>query len=544
LKADSTGFKTLKVLVVDDEHIIRSWISLVIERNYNGNIQIMKTSSGEQALEYILNGDVDIAITDIRMKRMSGLDLINSAKKAGVITKFILISNYEEFSYAKEAIRLGASDYLLKSEICDEDIINALERVKSEIEMSNNPDKQNSSKDMYSKKKHFIEQLLKGKFREFSEEWLQERAKQFSILLRPENLFVIVIDADNKVDSVEEEDKYNSQMADAIIQNLHIWFEGGEWVKIGASKYTVVLNVSSNSNKTKRELLDLFALKIISEMKSRVNINVSVGISRSFKGLSRISEEYENANAALKDRFFTSGSSIRYYLDIDNRQFINYNNYIQSSINKIREYLNLWKFDDAIKETKELLSDIPCMHIPNHHDVQQALVRIASIYYNSLNTLGIHSQDIENLFYGYQEKITACSLYRDASYYIMSILEDLPRTIAEVTNNSDVVDHVAEYIKTNYNEDLSLTSLSELFHISAGHLSKKFKKKTGKNISKYIIDMRIEASKELLKSSELKVSDIATRVGFSSVSYLAQVFKKVEGCSPQTYRMDYHQKTK
>ena len=542
MQTKEQGCERLKILVVDDEHIIRSWIGMVLERSYTGHLEIIKASSGEQALEHLMNGDVDIAITDICMKRMSGLDLIDHAKKAGFCTKFILISNYEEFSYAKEAVRLGASDYLLKSEICDEDILKAVERVKSEMELSNSVVRQHETENINLGKRLFLEELVKGKYEKSKEEWLQSKCKQLSVSLREQNLFVIVIDADSRSSETETEDEFDFHMAGIISQNLRVWFEKWEWIKTGDGKYIVLLNVSSNSNKTTGELLDLFALKIISEMKSRIESSVSVGISRSFKGFSRIHEEYENAVAALDERYFTGGRNIGYYLNIDNRQFINYNNYVQSGIKKIREFLNLWKFKDAAAETGKLLSELPQIHIKNHQDVRQALVRLVSAYYDGLSMLGISGEYVDRLFDDHGRKITGFALYRDATNYVLEILAKLPVIVAAATNSDDVVKHIAEYIKANHNKDLSLADLSETFHLSASHLSKKFKEKMGTNISKYIIDMRIEASKELLRNSELKMSDIAMRVGFSSLSYFAQAFKRLEGCSPHIYRIHFQSK--
>ena len=109
----------------------------------------------------------------------------------------------------------------------------------------------------------------------------------------------------------------------------------------------------------------------------------------------------------------------------------------------------------------------------------------------------------------------------------------------DIRKNVDVVYEVKKYIGVNYSQKLSLSELAKMFSVSEGHLSRTFKKKTGKTVSQYIMEVRLTSARRLLESSSMSVRDIAENVGFSSLNHFDKMFKKDHGFTPSEYMKDH-----
>ena len=109
----------------------------------------------------------------------------------------------------------------------------------------------------------------------------------------------------------------------------------------------------------------------------------------------------------------------------------------------------------------------------------------------------------------------------------------------DIRKNVDVVYEVKKYIGVNFSQKLSLSELAKMFSVSEGHLSRTFKKKTGRTVSKYILDIRLTSARRLLESSSMSVRDIAENVGFSSLNHFDKMFKKDHGFTPSEYMKEH-----
>ena len=125
----------MKILIVDDETPIREWIQFSIERGGNPEFEIAAVAeNGNEAYELALKHQPDVVITDIKMPGMDGIELMKKVLEVRPYTSFVILTNYAEFSYAREAVTYGAKKYLLKSELRGRDILGALEEIRVEIE--------------------------------------------------------------------------------------------------------------------------------------------------------------------------------------------------------------------------------------------------------------------------------------------------------------------------------------------------------------------------------------------------------------------------
>lgn len=120
-------------------------------------------------------------------------------------------------------------------------------------------------------------------------------------------------------------------------------------------------------------------------------------------------------------------------------------------------------------------------------------------------------------------------------YTLSQYMEKDDKGKNDIRKNIDVVYEVKKYIDVNFSQNLSLSQLAKMFSISEGHLSRKFKKKTGKSVSEYIMQIRLMSARRLLESSSMSIRDIAENVGFSSLNHFDKMFKKDHGFTPSEY---------
>lgn len=120
----------MKILVVDDDTLIRKWMTLLLEQSAK-TLEILQAENGADALSLVQeNPDLDLIITDIKMPLMNGLELCECVKRLYPSVCIVILSSYDDFSYVKQALQLGATDYILKAEMNAEDIANALQKAQ------------------------------------------------------------------------------------------------------------------------------------------------------------------------------------------------------------------------------------------------------------------------------------------------------------------------------------------------------------------------------------------------------------------------------
>jgi len=535
--------RKLKLVIVDDEYIIRNWLSMVISRHESLYEVIGTVASGDEAISICSCNTVDLLITDIRMSPMDGLELIKRIKKISSRTKFVIISNYEDFKYAKEALRLGASDYLLKAEIVEEDIIDCINRVKSEIDFEekqsiNLSDSLEANNEVLDYVRQSCLIKLINQPNSENDTAILNRLKSAGILLKNQDIFVIVFSFDKTLLKSDMESlHYEHYLLDAMKKNLSLWFEYGAAIKYDENKFIAIVNSTTNSLKTVREQLYVFTTKVITDTICSTGISVSAVISNSANSLSELPNQFKNASIALEKRFYTKGGSIVFYTEIQEKEVLLDKQIIRNKLYFLNNELTCWKYDNAIETAKSILGDIKKLNLPPDEAKQYSTMIIDPfILFARSVSKGASDEDPE--FQHFDETISKFVLYTQIANFTLTIIDKAIKFICSAYNQDSIVEKTINYINNHFDQDITLASLAAHSHITASYLSKLFKEKTGENLVNYISKVRINFSKQSLKNSDLKISDIAIKAGYPNVSYFTQVFKRLEGIPPIEYRIN------
>ncbi len=545
----------LKVLLVEDEFVVREGIKKIDWGAY-GYEFCGEASDGELALPLIRKTMPDIVITDIKMPFMDGLELTRQIRREFPDMEIIILSGYEEFEYARDAISLGVSKYLSKpigsSELIREldDLKESIEQKKLEREMRLQYQK-DMSEDVRSMRRAFFKDLVGGNLsvsqliEEAEENEIDLVASAYCILLCNVSKGSLSADkGDNDVDSMYEtlgewSDKYGDDFLvfERDLDGVAILFKGTDAESIRASV-----------KKHSREFAEI--------MSKMDGVRFYAGIGSVAERVSEISTSFENASKAFAHRYFDPASRIVTYdplmaeediifstddripdvrhEDDKNIEFsaIDIND---ASRNMLLEYLRTGDETDVDYFVREYLDQVGGSALNSLLFRQYLVMDVYFTVAGFVTDLGFAKEDIE----APDSAMTIAQSIdgvRDFCIRIISAAMEL-RDSSSRNKYKDVAETAVAYIEEHYmDEDLSLNTLAEHVRFSPNHLSMIFSQQMGVTFSKYLIEYRIGKAKEALKCTSMKSSEIALEVGYRDPHYFSYMFKKITGQTPTQYR--------
>lgn len=530
----------IKIFLVEDEFVVREGIKNNVDWKSNGYDFCGEASDGELAFPMIQKLKPDIVITDIRMPFMDGLTLSRLIKKDLPWIEIIILSGYEEFEYAKEGIKIGIAQYLLKP-INGEDLLKEVDALAVKIE---------------EKKK---EREIKEKYiREIEENYLNERKELFQYL---------VTGSKSPAELFEISDKLNIDLS-AIWYNVilikvqsmaHAYGEySGSLIEI-EKKLGEIFSEKNllifDRNLEGKALLfkadsreDILALQeeYITEMKkilkSYDNIRYFGGVGNPVNRLREIPFSFENASHAFAHRYLVKESLILDCRDIEEGIYTEQENFDIRDMNfkqidrsKIREFLKFGEREETVYFVEEFFKDVGSSALKSNMFRQYIVMDTYFCIAEFLESLAFSKEEIEapDANSGVMQNPE-----NSIGYLIRIICRALELRDKTVSNRyGDVVNEVIRYIEENYSdEELSLNVLASHVNFSPNHLSMVFSQQMGQTFIRYLTTYRMNKAKELLRCTGKRSSIISMEVGYKDPHYFSYLFKKTQGMTPTQYR--------
>jgi two-component system response regulator YesN len=514
-----------KVLIADDEQIIRKGLCTIIDWNALGYSVIGEAQNGKEVLTFIAENHPDVVLIDIRMPLLHGLEAIRQARESGYDGKFIILSGYSDFTYAQDAIKYGVSDYFTKP-VDEEQLSNRLIQIRGELDEKQ---KTTSSNEFYHEKakESLMRDFLRGtvNLAEISSADLGLDASRYQVILY---------------------EKYSYQLSDTS-------YDLSELLRVSnqnpsAHEFLTIDNqhvILLNGEHAIRRFHDMLA-KYEGELPPQKNSpldSIFLSCGRVVEDAAEIPFSYRDAALLLAKRFFCAQH--QHIVSYDHSDGIlatdkpsrsaedflrtyveELANHIQSyNRNKIAETLHrleqeLYYADMTVEAEKNLLIDL-YLHIKE---------KISFLYHASKIPFTTNSEAINTIQH---------------SFYLYEIIAFLSEQFELIMNaighssRESIIDDIVYYIEHNYSENITLENIAPLFGYNSSYLGKIFSKKMGINFNTYLDNVRIEHSKELLVKNKLQVYKIAELVGYRNVDYFHIKFKKGTGISPAEYRKQH-----
>ena len=496
----------LQVMLVDDKQSVVDGLACYINWNEFGFEIVEKTTDVFFAIETAKKQQIDVIITDIRMPDMTGFEMISEISTVLPMCKYILLSGYSEFEYAKKAIEKNASGYLLKPVDSDE-LINLLIKVKKEIE--------EEKADMKKKTEEYIRSVLHGdttKRNDYSE--LKTNNGFRYICVRQKSHLNVETDVADMELALSWDELYGNRYWIVEKTNGVI---GIVIDSVKSPKNTVQIKQTLKSKLNKVKNIDC----VIYIGKEVLDIN---DISYSKKSIKKL--EYASFYECLKNVFlFEDYESMEYTEDVYD---ISVTGMFEAVI-----ILDKRKFSDSLDGLKKKIVErrlYPEIAIGFFNKFIYDVVDYVNK--NNGNSISILNQ------WSFVQNTADLSIDKLCDF-IISLWKIIyfESQKDEKFDNENVIEEIIEYINRNYaNADLSLQDVSKEYFITPAYLGKLFKLKTGESFRTHLLKIRFEKAKALLINSEYPVYKIANKVGFTDGTYFISKFKEMEGITPEKYR--------
>ena len=530
----------LKVFLAEDEFIIREGIKNNIDWQAHGYEFCGEASDGELAFPLIQKTRPDILITDIKMPFVDGLALSRLVKKELPETEIIILSGYEEFDYAKEAIQIGVARYLLKP-VNGETL---LQEIDSVAEIILGKQKEKEIREKYQKEME--ENSLRDQMDLFQhlvtgdcsmEELLSVAGKLDLKIMAPWYSIVLL-----KIQSMKHD--YEEYSGSIVVVDERI-------AKLAEPEHVLIFDRALEGRAflfkadSEDELL-AYQKEYLGDVKevlsSYVNLRYFGGVGTPVNRLREIPASFEDASHAFAHRYLVAESCILDSSLLMQEGAAEQEDFRISAVNpeqidrtKMQEFLRTGDLDEVVYFVDEFFGKLDGGAMKSRIFRQYITMDAYFSIVDFLKGLGLQKDEIE----APDQDSSILQDEKSAMDYIVRIMEKalVLREKKASSRYEDVVSEVIHYIEDNYaQEELSLNLLASHVNFSPNHLSMIFSQQTGQTLIRYLTDYRMNRAKELLRCSSKKSSVISMEVGYKDPHYFSYLFKKTQGMTPTQYR--------
>lgn len=518
-----------KALIVDDEAMIRIGLSSCIAWDEEGIELVGEANNGEAALELIKRHQIDILITDIKMPIMDGLELTHFVKEIRPYIKVILISSYNDFEYARRAVRLGVVvDYLLKPTMEPEDLQRLLGVCKAQLdkELAKEQKSDLYLQEMQKKKLHVFGQQIKKAIEgeDVDLKWIPESMNppfQLSIWRMEAPPSFDAKDRMNRIETIAE------KLADLCNYGTVCIMKENE----------IVLVMAYRNGKAEADILSYHNLLKQQEYR------FTVGISPFFHQWNRLADAFGWAEHALLQAFF-KGKGSCYTGEIINSTSVS----TLPSTSEIPEWIVIRdRFSRALAVSdrhksehalRELFALWRTERFSPADIMTQANGILIMLFSNQYHLKAEEKMlSLMNNLHQTQHAYTLDEVMEDLKSQFHSLWEFAPiHLVVEETGGLHAIQIALTYIQENYRRNLSLQEVADQVHMSKNYFSELFKKRTGMNFIDFLIRLRIYYAKHLLETTALKIYDVGVLSGFNSPKHFLKLFKREMLCTPAEHR--------
>ena len=526
----------LKVFLVEDEYVVRESIKNNIEWNDYGFEFCGEAGDGEVALSLIRKELPDIVITDIKMPFMDGLTLSKMIKEEQPSIEIILLTGYEEFSYAQEALHIGVARYLSKP-ISGEALTSELTELGTKIQQKR---EERAIREKYKKemeertvqeKQEFFDSIVTGGKNAAA---LLEEARNLSLDLSAVYYNILLL----KVWSDRHDMEEYSQTVVSMENRISEMAEEKKVLLFDRHLEGKALIFKADSEEEMKSLMEEFIQKLQAMFAENRHIHYFGGVGKTVMHISEIPESFASAGKGFAHRYL--GEKDCFLYDNDNKQVDSLSlseiNPKQMAHERVTEFLRRGDGMEVNFFVEEFVNGLGenALHSSMFRQYITMDTYLAVIDFME-NELGVSREVLDTMTLD----VTVTSTEESAVAFMKDIISNALALREDMSKNRyhDVVRDAISYIENHYSEEeFSLNELASYVNFSPNHLSAVFRQQTGQPFIKYLTDYRINKAKELLRCTGKKSSEIAILVGYKDAHYFSYAFKKAQGMTPTQYR--------
>ena len=497
----------MRVLIVDDEKLICEWLEFCISKNAACQL-VGIAHNGKEGLELFRQQEPDLILTDIKMPVMDGIELLHAIRQQSERTRVVLLTAFAEFEMARRALREGADEYLLKTEMNNEVLQQMLTRMAeacSSVDQTD-PDATPATAQAHAIIRKILRQREPLQTRDL------EELRQCGVRWRNNGLFAVAV-----------------WKQSLMYGGLHFPEESPARHVAGFDYtdriYMVVGNLPRALSPLEKERqLTLYATQV-----QKLN-SCMVGISSVTDEMSMIPAMVRQAALSLSRGFYQE--EVRLYQPEQSLEALEQRDQawrVGLSGFRMRLYQNSAQAQQLLQEFLEMTTQ---QQIGEVDMVTKFCADSYDFLYAQAVSLGLDAENPEQV----RTKLASSISMSETCQPVLELAARCARQIRPAQPSSKAVRLAIQFMRENYAQPLSLEQVAAEVHLTPEYFSRIFKEELGITFVNYLTDIRLSRSVQLLETTALRVQNIAQSVGYANVSYFSTIFKKKYGMSPYEYR--------
>lgn len=531
-----------KVLIVDDEPIAVESIAFMIKKNFEEIEKIETSRSGKDAIEKAYHLHPDIIIMDINMPGINGIDAIKQIRMVNPSVNFIIISAFDYFDYAVEAVALGVKEYLLKP-VKESKFVETLNKLLQQIDQNNISRKRSLEQ---QERLEMIQPVLETGFMYALTMYVEDtkELKNYCDIFGYEGIggYVMALEftenagqIDNRIGAGIQVEKMYEEYKNILKASFNCIVS-----PLMLNRIIVYIFIESEEGSHEQKSASIRAANKVLERVARICPDIYIGIGRYYNDIQKAKKSYQEALHALRvlsnmDKNASPLCQILHEGDISPKvesQQVDYAQLIEDDIcahvmDNDEENLNM-----AYEQMYEKMSSDPDVNFDLMKKLMIGMVvsfekRWGSIltedYYEELREI-INANDEESLYY-------------IGKNYLANAVRQI--TSGKQKKVNSIIEKADQYILEHYAEDISLEDIAKEVNLSSYYFSRFYKDMTGIGFSDKLVNVRIEKAKEYLKKEEYSIKDVSYMVGYMEPNYFSKIFKKATGLTASDYKKMY-----
>ncbi|MBB3128838.1 two-component system response regulator YesN [Paenibacillus rhizosphaerae] len=516
------------VALADDELLDLEGMERFVPWSDLGMEVVYTATNSFKVLEFIRNHPIDVLVTDIRMPIMSGLELAAALKEESASTKVVFVSGYEDFQYARKAIQMNASGYVLKP-VSDEEMIRVLKEVRQQLDEEH---KQIWMESRYKESEQWMKQ-------ELLQRWLKgEETEENQIPYPPTSwehidypVRGILVEADNQLMpeplNVQKVLKERSRWQQRFMMEAE---KSGYMLAVRTDRNRIFLAADVDKGLTLRPPESLLFW-----LRSQEGMTATIALSREAYSWEALPSIYQETEQLMEQKLFLGKNRIIKPEDataIHARDTRNLEQVLNRLFAAMVQY-DLVCVDDQLQELFQMARGFE-RKLTVHNFVQHLLSRLdaflASMNENLTSMLGLGMDQLD-ILYHFETLDDIQSWMRRRTFEISELLH-----MKRLRKNRKIIGEVQTYVRENLDQTIVLREIAERFAFSPNYLGQLFKEEVGIHFSDFVTKERMNRARELMHDSKLKIYEVASAVGYKNIMHFNRLFKEHFGLTPSEMR--------
>lgn len=494
----------MKALIVEDELLARVGLRSLIDWQTMGITLLEDAQDGREALERLEKEHPDIMLLDLNIPIISGLEVLEYIKKKKILVKTIVVSCYDDFKTVKQAMKLGAADYIRKFGLSKEELITTLTGLtETPVETFVPVTKSIAQIGAETRKKieHIPDTYRTGCCVSFYLCW-----------------------------------KYSGEMSDMkIVETVACQFFqklGRELMSLTYEGKLLIL--------MKEETNEIEVKQLSKQISPFVANRCYIGITRYTQLISDHNFFINIANSIEAYGFYDSKEEILVFehgIEIKRQMPFS----LASCIEKLERGIQKMSQEDIMQILNFMFDEISSHRYISVNLVKKLMIEILSRFSDKAGQLGGAIEEIEiNGSYKHYQKIVQISSYEDMRHWWVDFVSSFTTLFftRQKRSESDIIQLALDYIDSNLDKTIQLSDVARYIGVSEPYLSSFFKKNMNENFIPYVNKQKIKRAKQLLSEGKM-VYQVSDMLGYENSTYFSRVFKKMEGITPDIYRKNY-----